>query len=700
MSYICLMLLGCGGVGKTCLLCGLKNEPCPEIANSTLLADLQTLKSLLINRLPGATWTSASQQKFCTVKTDEDEYIEMAHLIRLVFDAFPEGKNLPKNRHDDGPSMCRHPEVKAILDKVLSLAHEIESPRPKSDTWMRVWDCGGQRFFRTILPAFLSSKAMFLLMFDARQDLNCKCTSSSNYQGKSTTQMEDVTNLQLLHQWMASVHSRMIKDARSSVEIAHNRACSTPIVKQSTSRDAVAGVRPSVSELSSSNSETLISMQYRIFPVGTHGDDPNVKRNAKQILAAISQACKGKAYEEMVHEGVIVDNTTAGAGEDEDPTYGTIREWISSFAEGLNIPTPITWVLFRMVLNRLSKSKPVISLDVVEDVALACFIPKEDVGSVLHFYHGLAVHFHYSHIPSLRDRVIANPQWLVRIIADLFPLEGSEDGSDIQPCLWALLREKGILVQGLYDQILSKQEFLQSEAILDLLEDFLILARIYTSSNTVHHFQGREYFVPSMLKPAADNEEDQALGTSTVHMKQAETYTLASLHLIFSTDYLPPGFFIRFAALLSKNGNCEVLFDQIYSNKISYEYGSRNQCIDQLVIAEKIGSIQIDVERVMPREDQYSTLLSTFQELVKLLKSCSMEVLQWLPGISMDLAFQCAECGNHKPEHFVLLPSGPLSSEPVLRCQQNQICRLNSTQKFWLDIQYVRYLLRCCNELQ
>ena len=50
MSYMCLMLLGCGGVGKTCLLCGLKNQPCPEIANSTLLADLQTLKSLLINR--------------------------------------------------------------------------------------------------------------------------------------------------------------------------------------------------------------------------------------------------------------------------------------------------------------------------------------------------------------------------------------------------------------------------------------------------------------------------------------------------------------------------------------------------------------------------------------------------------------------------------------------------------------------------
>ena len=248
---------------------------------------------------------------------------------------------------------------------------------------------------------------------------------------------------------------------------------------------------------------------------------------------------------------------------------------------------------------------------------------------------------------------------------------------------------------------MSKQKFLQPEAILDLLEDFLILARIYTSSNTVHQFQGREYFVPSMLTPAADNEEDQALGTSTVHMKEAETSTPASLHLIFSTDYLPPGFFVRFAALLSKNGNCEVLFDQIYSHKISYEYGSRNQRIDQLVITEKIGSIQIDVERIMPREDQYSTLLSTCQELVKLLKSCSMEVLQWLPGISMDLAFQCAECGNHKPQHFVLLPSVPLSSQPVLRCQLNQICRLNSTQKFWLDIQYVRYyLLRCCNEIQ
>ena len=49
---------------------------------------------------------------------------------------------------------------------------------------MRVWDCGDQHVFKTILPAFVTPRSMLVLMFDARQDLYKTCVSSTNFDGR------------------------------------------------------------------------------------------------------------------------------------------------------------------------------------------------------------------------------------------------------------------------------------------------------------------------------------------------------------------------------------------------------------------------------------------------------------------------------------------------------------------------------------
>ena len=129
----------------------------------------------------------------------------------------------------------------------------------------------------------------------------------------------------------------------------------------------------------------------------------------------------------------------------EDSNYDVIRKKVSNFAEGLSCDTPITWVLFRKVLSQLSKSKPIATISEIHEAALACTIPEDAINSVLHFYHSFGVFFHYKHIPSLQGKVIIDPQWLVKVIATLFPITDPDEIG--VPDMWFVLRQYGLLVQ-------------------------------------------------------------------------------------------------------------------------------------------------------------------------------------------------------------------------------------------------------------
>ena len=82
---------------------------------------------------------------------------------------------------------------------------------------------------------------------------------------------------------------------------------------------------------------------------------------------------------------------------------------------------------------------------------------------------------HYDQVPSLKDKVIADPQWLVKEIAKVLALEGFE--SVQAPALWKPLRENGILLQGLCEEVWRDSE-LPPQSIVDLLVFFKIAAQI------------------------------------------------------------------------------------------------------------------------------------------------------------------------------------------------------------------------------
>ena len=660
VAYAGFMMVGYGGIGKSSLLCGLKNQPLPDVLSSTLMADSQTISGHL--RPSQSSWTSSKGQTFWKDVTEEEEYIEMARLILQVRKSSKASESLfdwlPLSQDQENPNpLLQHQDVRQIVNKVMFYASKYSFHELKPEHWIRVWDCGGQKVFRTILPAFITQKTMFLLMFDARDDLHKKCVSVYNHPGGRPSILdENLTVMELILRWMATIHASLSKEKlKTDYSNPNDPACS---------------------QLLPGTPSSLPTSYPKIIPVGTHGDDEFVKNNSEVILQAITESCMGKSFASAVEKCLIVDNTTAGRGVLEDSNYDVIRKKVSNFAEGLSCDTPITWVLFRKVLSQLSKSKPIATISEIHEAALACTIPEGAINSVLHFYHSFGVFFHYKHIPSLQGKVIIDPQWLVKVIATLFPITDPDEIG--VPDMWFVLRQYGLLVQPLYEAVLSQQKFLEPGEIIDLLSDFLIIGEIHSASKK-HHYKGKEYFVPCMLS----NTES--------HSKEIEDYPApAPLHLVFSTNYLPPGFFTRFSAILSKKPKFEVLFDQICHNKIKYAYGVEYERAEEITIFEKVLSVQVDVRHV--NGNNYQEFFNSCREILEQIRLCSDEVLKWLPEIKMNAAFQCHQCPE-VPTHFTKLPTSLSTQHPKLRCLRDRLTRLNPAQMFWIAILLVNHSL-------
>ena len=107
--------------------------------------------------------------------------------------------------------------------------------------------------------------------------------------------------------------------------------------------------------------EDIIPKFPRIIPVGTHGDYLTAQEK-EEILSTLYSNCEGKAYAPLLYNGVVVDNTTAGRGRQvEDKGFKYIRERVHQFAsKHLAVQTPVAWVLFRRVLQKVTKHNPIV----------------------------------------------------------------------------------------------------------------------------------------------------------------------------------------------------------------------------------------------------------------------------------------------------------------------------------------------------
>uniref|UniRef100_A0A1X7TQJ4 Uncharacterized protein n=2 Tax=Amphimedon queenslandica TaxID=400682 RepID=A0A1X7TQJ4_AMPQE len=165
-----------------------------------------------------------------------------------------------------------------------TIVSDISSP------FLHIWDCGGQPVFLEILPAFLTPRTMFLLLFDASKDIREPWQSRQNTPDGEVLFGEVVneSTSDLIAKWMSTIHSHLIK---------HNQDDTSP----------------------------------SLYCIGTRGDKLKAKWKRDQVKKQIQSLYEEKEFSDLIKDVLIIDNTTSGKGEGEDSSITKLRGTLGNF---------------------------------------------------------------------------------------------------------------------------------------------------------------------------------------------------------------------------------------------------------------------------------------------------------------------------------------------------------------------------------
>ena len=607
-------------------------NPC---TNSTIVSDVSLV------------WHTMDDDKWKEV-TEEDEKDELAQLLAIVYrdssgsflQAVAASALFPISAMINVASVSEikvkeieKNSVESVVTDAIECAMRITVPSDlksvRSKPFLHIWDCGGQPVFLEILPAFLTPRTMFLLLFDASKDFNERWQSIQTVDGQRIFEEEaNETTLDLMSNWSSTIHGHLVSyDQRSHALPDYPR-----LYYIGTRGDG----------LLTEKERNLTERRYNKL----------MKERKAKVKEKLYKQMEGKAYLEIVPGTFIVDNTTSGRDK-EDPDISKLRQAIINFVQQkLIVKTPVTWVLFRKILLMLiegnadeNEVKKVIDIEEAHAVGAACKIPHDDVPKALLFYHEVGAVLFYPHISGLHNKVIIDPKWFVDTLGKVFTLEGREE--DQTRLMISLLREKGILVQPFYAYVWkSIKKYLDPESMMELLVYFRLAAEVHTSQ--YHNPNVKQYFLPAVLKLYRGDP-----GTIMSNYRQRAT----PLHITFKTGFVPPGYFTRLVTTLASKSSFKLEFRHgIYRNRVTFLYGNPP---DLLTLTDISYALQVDVLQCAPDMASFNGVCLKLKAVLKESSDAVEETLAahrgiLSPGLSPlkvtgEFQFICNGCvgGDH-----------------------------------------------------
>uniref|UniRef100_A0A1X7TYE5 Death domain-containing protein n=2 Tax=Amphimedon queenslandica TaxID=400682 RepID=A0A1X7TYE5_AMPQE len=642
VAYSRVLFLGTAGVGKTSFKRSLMKLPWEPNTTSTVVADVSRIRPFTRG------WRTLEEDQWRVVSY-EDEIKELAGLILAVYKKEPDATS-PVCNDSFQPKQEINNEISYEVEKIISDAlsyikdHDL-SENLKPQPFLHFWDCGGQLPFLEILPVFLTSRTLFFLIFDAEKDLKLNWQSVINIEGESLEQEEvPMTTLDYMLSWMANIHGHLMTyDNEGSF-------CAFP----------------------------------RMYCVGTHGD--RVKDRKSEIKRELERKYQGKDFSALIEGTVIVDNTTSGQGEAEDPSLQALREAVVGFTQKkLVLKTPLSWVLFRKVIQVLSKKFNVINFEDASIIGAASKIPPEDVPHALMFYHELGVLLFYPQIDGIKDKIVINPNYFVDALGEIFPLSVNPDRERYH-MEWEVFQKYGILVQPLYIELWNNYKDISPEFFIEVLVHFRIAVEIKTDKYPSH---SKQYFMPLVLKSTRVNS------SSTL---PSDSIQAAPLHITFNSGYVPPGFFTRFVVVLANK--MELCFEKdIYRNHVTFRYQDPNcNSIEHVTVTDCTDDIQINVIH-HPSEQDSVSFKKICQDVRVLLEDAAKEVEDILKkcasGCTVDnkptqyiftkkFKYVCTSCPSNTSSHYIKLPPTNQNQLSQVFCENNKSYRsLTENEKVW-----------------
>ena len=410
----------------------------------------------------------------------------------------------PSELHKEDASIIPE-EIATLVER--GLLQEVKTVDDDKDVYSVLWDFGGQSVYYVTHPLFLTSRAIYLLVYDLSRKPHDKADPLAR-QGmfkKIEDNFSLKTNLDYLDFWMTSVASLACQSGQ---------------------------------QLVSSDSVVIPTALPPVFLVCTHSDKPYGGEDACTVANEIFHFLQNKPYSAHLFEHVfVVDNTKSG-GKSECPEVSCLRQNVLAVAKDLpqmKEDSPIKWLQFEKALQITKERHEWITLERAKEIASeVCKIDDDqEIVTLLNFLHDQRILIHFDDTPELNKLVVLNPQWLIDVFKKVITVKPYDhEERDFQD-LWKKLEQTGILEEKLLEHawgaLLDHEE--TSDSLIAIMEKFSLMC-LWPSPDASC---GRKYLVPSMLM----SHPPQGI------MTLLESAKIPSLFLKFRSRQIPPSLFPR-----------------------------------------------------------------------------------------------------------------------------------------------------------
>lgn len=583
----------------------------------------------------------------------------------------------PKEEPNSHLTVHEVPQDVALL--VERLLEENESEED-GQLYSVLWDFAGQSVYYSTHPIFLSTKAIYILVYDLSRKPN-DIPPSPVRKGMFKDIKDSsciTTNRDYLDFWMSSVY------ALSSSEEVCERG---------------------------STSDSLPRRLPPVFFVCTHADKPYDSRtNSRDLALEIYGFLGNKIYREHLYKDVfVVDNTKSGS-KLECPEVIRLRDEVRAVGKELLQMTeeiPLKWLNYENALKLLSKThRKWITLEEAKEIASKnCKIDDEfEFQTLLNFLHDQRILIHFDDTPELKKMVILDTQWLIEVFKKVITVKRYEATDGEVKHLWQKLQDTGILDEHLLKHVWSSltDERGTCESLIAIMEKFNLICSWQANSESTNN----EYLVPSMLlSPPTDAVLDLLADVKT-----------PSLYVRFTTGQVPLGLFPRLILQFFEWYNAEwkskkrpQLFQNFAMFYLRPDGGTSVifRCHSSFIeVIFRIGNNNPGVAAECPSSSMDVTTSRSIYCKLKLMMEYMRKEFAWLKNMTYEMCFCCPVCSRsgavkncrtHRVPscsqgeclHFVS-ESELYSCQPDFNCDRDglhQDCRIQVKQfSHWLAI--------------
>lgn len=616
----------------------------------------QSTAQFILNKFKEAGENTLTRQLTCgnlLASTGTSVVTDKEHISKL--------EDRPRSRideiwHDDVITAPKIPDdVATVIEKLLQ---EDGSNEEQEEVYSILWDFGGQSVYYVTHPLFLTTRAMYLLVYNLSWDPNG--TASPQVRPGLYKNVVDVfcdrCNVDYLDVWMSSVSSLVSQDVES----------------------------PERQDLS----EILPERLPPVFLVCTHADKPYQNKCPFELAREIYGTLKTKIHGKHLVDVFVVDNTKSGS-EKGCPEVKRLREEVLSVAKHLpqiKEVFPIKWLKYEKELqSRVEDGFKWIDIDEAKKIAKeVCGISCDDeFQALLNLFNDQRIVIHFNDSKELNRMVILDLQWLVDVFKKVIALKPSEKKGRKFSELWLKLETTGILeerlLQHLWSPFFDSEE--TSHSLVALMEKFYLLC---PWSSSVESASPKEYLVPSMLM--FPPKEDV--------VKLFASAGIPSLFIKFKSGQVPPGLFPRLVLMFFQWCTKKWLnqsHPQLHHNFARFYTHPAEGC--SVILLCHFSFIEVVVHKeastsylaaISPTgmhpssELQYDTFQVNVARIVRrqlsLMLECMPRQLIWLKNMAYEMSVCCLVCCR---QGYV----SHCRSHNVRRCKKEECLHLWSESK-------------------